>query len=90
MNPSERLSIERIKTFGPDSPMLHNDALKVVALVERMVAAEIGDPESDPDYHAFVDGQLKNCRCSYRYAPCEGVLAGGRCDELSDWGELTR
>lgn len=45
---------------------------------------ESGDMESDPEYQAFVEGQRKYCRCSDRYAPCEGVLAGGMCDNMQD------
>jgi hypothetical protein len=64
--------------------MLHNDALKVVAALEHLEACESGDITSDPEYHKFVEGQMKYCHCSVRYAPCEGVLAGGRCDNMQD------
>lgn len=33
-----------------------------------------------PDYQAFVEDVAKYCRCSH--GPCDGVLAGGMCDEL--------
>lgn len=81
---SLRLSMTRIKTWGPDSPMLHNDALKVVEYLEHLAAVESGDMASDPEYQAFVEGQLKHCRCASRYAPCDGVLAGGMCDDMQD------
>jgi len=50
-NESICLSIKRIKTLGADSPTLHNDALKVVAYLENLLAADAAE-ESDPDYQA--------------------------------------
>jgi hypothetical protein len=48
----------------------------VVAIGE---AADLAD---DPDYQAFVQEQAKYCRCTR--GPCDGVLAGGPCDEIID------
>lgn len=42
------------------------------------------DPFDDPSYQAFVEGAAKHCRCCSccRNPPCDGVLAGGMCDEF--------
>lgn len=39
---------------------------------------------NDPEYQAFVEGQRKHCGCDDRYCPCDGVLAGGMCDDIHD------
>lgn len=70
------------------------------AHVERLnrIAAEL--PDADPqeifalyhkahfaaaEYAAFVEAQAKHCRCSERLQrPCDGVLAGGLCDDMQD------
>lgn len=69
------------------------------AHVERLnrIAAEL--PDADPeavfalyqashfasaDYAAFAEEQAKHCRCAPGERPCDGVLAGGICDELGD------
>ena len=36
------------------------------------------------DYQAFVESQLPHCRCRSGDRPCDGVLAGGLCDERRD------
>ena len=92
MDNAVKLSMKRIKTWGTDSPMLYNDALKVVRYLEHLVAVENGDMENDPEYQAFVESQAKHCRCQGPTV-CAGVLAGGFCDELiygrddNDWTE---
>jgi hypothetical protein len=45
-------------------------------------SVEDTDIADDPDYQAFVQEQAKHCRCSH--GPCDGVLAGGPCDEICD------
>lgn len=42
--------------------------------------AEDTDIADDPEYQQFVQEQAKHCRCSH--GPCDGVLAGGPCDEM--------
>ena len=42
------------------------------------------DPYQSEEYARFVEGMIPHCRCSERYRPCDGVLAGGLCDGLSD------
>lgn len=37
------------------------------------------DYRDDPNYQKFVAEQAKHCRCTR--GVCEGVLAGGPCDE---------
>ena len=43
----------------------------------------MSDLTRDPEYLRFVEGQRKHCRCS-RNSPCDGVLAGGMCDDFQD------
>lgn len=40
---------------------------------------------NSPEYQAFVETAAKHCRCSH--GPCDGVLAGGMCDELNLFDE---
>jgi hypothetical protein len=37
----------------------------------------------DPEYQAFAESMLPHCRCKQN-APCDGVLAGGLCDDVQD------
>ena len=67
--------------------MLHDDALKVVAALEHLEAIESVDMTADPEYQAFVEVQRKFCRCSDIHAPCDGVLAGGMCDDFQEESE---
>lgn len=39
--------------------------------------------ESD-EYQAFVESMVPYCRCRESYRPCDGVLAGGLCDQIED------
>lgn len=36
----------------------------------------------DADYQSFVNSMAQHCRCASSYRPCDGVLAGGPCDEI--------
>lgn len=37
----------------------------------------------DAQYQAFVESMVKHCRCAPPHScPCDGVLAGGLCDEM--------
>lgn len=38
--------------------------------------------DDDPDYQAFLAGAARHCTCSH--GPCDGVLAGGMCDDYTD------
>lgn len=40
-----------------------------------------------PEYQAWVEGMAVHCRCSSD-RPCDGVLAGGLCDDIQDRDEL--
>lgn len=40
------------------------------------------DPDS-PEYQAFVESMVPHCRCANN-RPCDGVLAGGLCDDIQD------
>ncbi len=82
---SERLSLTRIRHWGPKSTMLYNDALKIADACERLAAELDPDPANDPEYQAFAAELAKRCRCAHPYTrPCDGLLAGGFCDMLGD------
>lgn len=40
------------------------------------------DMTDDPAYQAFVESMAQYCHCADRYKPCDGVLAGGLCDDM--------
>lgn len=39
------------------------------------------EQENDEEYQKFVDSMIPHCRCSHD-KPCDGLLAGGICDNL--------
>ncbi len=41
------------------------------------------DPTQDPQYQLWVESMARLCRCS-RDQPCDGLLAGGLCDNLQE------
>lgn len=43
------------------------------------------DPSESIQYEAFVESMLAFCHCS-GCRPCDGVLAGGMCDNIQDDG----
>ena len=47
----------------------------------KCVYGPIPDPPED-DEAAFMEEMAKHCRCTS--GPCDGVLAGGMCDEFID------
>lgn len=44
---------------------------------EALRATEVAEAE-------WIEEAAKHCRCADLWKPCEGVLAGGVCDELED------
>lgn len=42
------------------------------------------NPFDSVEYEQFVASMVPHCHCSARYRPCDGVLAGGICDGMSD------
>jgi hypothetical protein len=42
------------------------------------------DPFESPEYAAFVESMVPHCHCSPSHQPCDGVLAGGLCDNIRD------
>lgn len=40
--------------------------------------------EDDAGYQEYLNEASKACRCGGQWRPCEGVLAGGLCDQLQD------
>lgn len=46
------------------------------------------DPYQTMEYQRFVESMVPHCRCRSQDCPCDGVLAGGLCDDIqdeSDW-----
>lgn len=41
------------------------------------------DPFQSADYQRFVESMVPHCRCSGD-RPCDGVLAGGLCDDVQE------
>lgn len=41
------------------------------------------DPHDSPEYQAFVESMVPFCHCAQN-RPCDGVLAGGICDDIQD------
>ncbi len=37
-----------------------------------------------PEYQDFVESMVPFCRCTGHNRPCDGVLAGGLCDNIQD------
>ena len=81
MNDSEKLSAKRIREWGNENPQLHADALKILALAERLESELDPDPTNDPEYVAAAAEMAKRCQCDPFYRPCCGVLYGGVCDQ---------
>lgn len=46
-------------------------------------SASSRDITEDEEYQKFVESMVPYCRCS-RNQPCDGVLAGGLCDNIQE------
>ena len=46
-----------------------------------------GTPKAEA-YEKFVESMVPHCRCDAEYRPCDGVLAGGLCDNFHPRDEL--
>lgn len=42
------------------------------------------NPLDCPEYLEFVEKMSAHCHCDTQYRPCDGVLAGGLCDNIHD------
>lgn len=42
------------------------------------------NPYQSVEYERFVASMVPHCHCAERYRPCDGVLAGGPCDHMTD------
>lgn len=42
------------------------------------------DITEDEEYQKFVESMVPYCHCSAQHRPCDGVLAGGLCDNIQD------
>ena len=62
----------------------HDLGMEVTGLTteeqEALRDAEVAEAE-------WIAEAAKHCRCANLWKPCEGVLAGGVCDELGDGEE---
>lgn len=51
------------------------------AILEVMENAEVSESE---EYQRFVASMVPHCHCRESNRPCDGVLAGGLCDNMQD------
>lgn len=42
------------------------------------------DMTDDLEYQKFVESMVQYCHCAERHRPCDGVLAGGLCDNIQE------
>ena len=42
------------------------------------------DPFETEEYQRFVESMVQYCRCKTSACPCDGVLAGGLCDGITE------
>lgn len=42
------------------------------------------DPFQSEGYQRFVESMVPHCHCADRFRPCDGVLAGGLCDNQQE------
>ena len=42
------------------------------------------DITEDEEYQKFVESMVPHCHCAEQHRPCDGVLAGGLCDNIQD------
>lgn len=47
----------------------------------------IVDPFESREYQKFVESMVEHCYCKPSSRPCDGVLAGGPCDDIQDSNE---
>jgi hypothetical protein len=59
------------------------DKDRIIATERATPATLRNDPFESLEYQSFEEEQAKHCRCTHN-RPCEGVLAGGPCDEWID------
>lgn len=52
-----------------------------MSIPEPKASEEIFNSES---YQKFIDSMVSYCRCRAQDRPCDGVLAGGICDNIQD------
>jgi len=81
MKNQDRQSVEKI---------LEEVAMQGVATVATGSASSTRDITEDEEYQKFVDSMVHYCHCGRQHRPCDGVLAGGLCDNIQDeprWGD---
>lgn len=42
------------------------------------------DPYESQEYEKFVQGMARHCHCKESNRPCDGILAGGVCDGITE------
>lgn len=55
----------------------------------QIFSAPRGEPKDiteDEEYQKFVESMVPHCHCAGQHRPCDGVLAGGLCDNIQDDG----
>ena len=57
------------------------------APVDRFAPPKEEDPHQSEEYQKFVESMAQHCRCA-KDRPCDGVLAGGICDDIQDDEDL--
>lgn len=65
-------------------------AMQGVAAVALGSASSTRDITECEEYEKFVESMVQYCRCTGQPRPCDGVLAGGLCDNIHDdceWGD---
>ena len=64
--------------------ILEEVAIQGVAAVAPGSASSARDITEDEQYEKFVESMVQYCRCTGQPRPCDGVLAGGLCDNIHD------
>ena len=59
-------------------------AMQGVAAGASGSGPSVRDITEDEEYYKYVESMVPHCRCTAQPRPCDGVLAGGLCDNLHD------
>jgi hypothetical protein len=86
---SEKWSVGKFTHFCDDAPDF--DSAEIQELAELLApflrrAVELKDQprEYEVEYDKFIASMVPHCHCAERNRPCDGVLAGGLCDNQQD------
>lgn len=53
-------------------------------LQKTKLACMHGNPFDCEEYEKFIESMVPHCHCDTQHRPCDGVLAGGLCDNIHD------